>query len=567
MEFTSCQKDAMKKLLEWWSSGDKQYFVLSGYAGCVDLDTEITTSIGIMTVRALFELNNTDLDLRGFEHFNHDIKVRSHDGSWNQISDLFGTEINTSGFKITLRNGKEIKVSENHPFQRLDTGTYLYVWTNASQLVVGDRINSESDVNSKLFSPSRIVSIETITQKFYDISICNTGTYIGNGIVCHNTGKSTIVNALVDMIRSEVRMGGKKKQVAAFDFLDDYTDKNTMFSVKYMTPTGKAAQVLRKKGLPATTIHSAIYKPVKIPGTQFVNFVLKGAEEFFDTDLFVVDEGSMLTKPIFEDILSFNKPVIILGDPGQLPCISDSDDPEERKFNIVMHHDAFLDEITRQAEGSPIIQLSFMARTGKFIPQKIFGPGCAVFPAKKMTYAGLAKGNQLLCGTNATRNEINANMREFYGFDGSLPNKGEKLICLQNDYDNDLINGLVGECKGSTFFEADIFNSGEFLLDLFAEDTGQYYSQLRTYAGTFLPGAGDARFENNHEAKRKLQKFDFGYAISVHKSQGSQWDYPIVFEEPFGDKDMRRRWMYTAITRAAEKLIILRGSPADISKP
>jgi hypothetical protein len=406
MEFTSCQKDAMEKLLDWWSSGDKQYFVLSGYAGCVDLDTEILTSIGFMTVRKLFELNNTDLDLRGFEHFNHDIKVMSHDKTWNNISDLFGTEVNTPGFKITLSCGKVIKVSETHPFQYLDTGTYQYIWVKANQLPVGAKINCQSPVDSKLFSPSSIISIEPIVQKFYDISICNTGTYIGNGIVCHNTGKSTIVNALVDMIRKEVRMGGKKKQVASFDFLDEYADKNTMFSVKYMTPTGKAAQVLRKKGLPATTIHSAIYTPRKIPGTQFVKFDLKMPSEFADTDLFVVDEGSMLTKPIFEDILSFNKPVIVLGDPGQLPCISDSDDPEERKFNIVMEHDAFLDEITRQAEGSPIIQLSFMARTGKFIPQKIFGPGCAVFPANKMTYQGLSKADQLLCGTNATRKKL-----------------------------------------------------------------------------------------------------------------------------------------------------------------
>ena len=159
MECTSCQKDAMKKLLDWWSSGDKQYFVLAGYAGCVDIDTEITLATGVVSIRELFEKNGTDLDLRGFEHFEHDIKVRSHNGSLNKISDLFGTEVNTKGFKLTLEDGKTIKVSDIHQFQRLDTGTYQYIWTPVTQINVNDCINCSSDVFKNMFKSIKIKSI------------------------------------------------------------------------------------------------------------------------------------------------------------------------------------------------------------------------------------------------------------------------------------------------------------------------------------------------------------------------------------------------------------------------
>ncbi len=58
--------------------------------------------------------------------------------------------------------------------------------------------------------------------------------------------------------------------------------------------------------------------------------------------------------------------------------------------------------------------------------------------------------------------------------------------------------------------------------------------------------------------KRRYDDFDYGYALTVHKAQGSQWDDVMLFDESWAFKDSRERWLYTAITRAAERLTIVK---------
>ena len=59
------------------------------------------------------------------------------------------------------------------------------------------------------------------------------------------------------------------------------------------------------------------------------------------------------------------------------------------------------------------------------------------------------------------------------------------------------------------------------------------------------------------EISRALE-FDYGYAITAHKAQGSQFEKIVVFDEWLGDKEYHNRWLYTSVTRASQKLVIVK---------
>lgn len=375
------------------------------------------------------------------------------------------------------------------------------------------------------------------------------------------TGKSTIIESLVNELRSRVKGGAKKNTFnqASMEMYRDFVD-DSMFIVRYCTFTGKAAQVLRSKGLPAVTIHSLIYSPFVDPKTDEVSFNLKSRTEIGDVDLIVVDEASMVNETMREELLSFGIPVIFVGDPGQLGPIA----TEGASTNIMDEADVFMTTITRQAEDSPIITLATMARTGKNIPLKIFSSDVAVFPSFKMSPAGLLKADQIICGRNETRKMINEKCRESLGFTSRFPQPGDKLICTKNNFDIGHINGLIGVCNEITVPDDFLF-SGEMKLSFSAPDDN-IHTNTTAFAGNFYEAAGEERFKFSKKGLRDMEFFEFGYAITCHKSQGSSYAYPVVFEEPLGSFEDRKRWMYTAITRASQKLIILRGNPGDIWK-
>ena len=59
------------------------------------------------------------------------------------------------------------------------------------------------------------------------------------------------------------------------------------------------------------------------------------------------------------------------------------------------------------------------------------------------------------------------------------------------------------------------------------------------------------------EQRKPYDEFDYGYVLTVHKSQGSQWDDVVLFDESFAFQDSRARWLYTGITRAAKRLSVV----------
>jgi exodeoxyribonuclease-5 len=333
--------------------------------------------------------------------------------------------------------------------------------------------------------------------------------------------------------------------------------------VVFGTYTGKAALVLRKKGIPCRTIHSLIYKLVKTDKSAPV-WELNEHSDVRSAKLVVLDEVSMVDKEMAADLLSFGKPVIVLGDHGQLPPVNG-----EAAFSS-QDPDAVLTQIHRQAAENPIIRIAHMARTGQVIPYGEHGGAVLVVPQRKIQTAQLLAPDQVICGTNRTRFRLNNLMRRALGHETALPTgPDEKVICLRNNHPLGLLNGMflqldAIEEPAGVGFKAVVYNeNGEVVAGNYSQDGDSdgepQPKKLRVYTGFFLdhqqfdPGRG----EKDWKQKRWMVQATFGYAITCHKSQGSQWDNVLVWDDGLGKTRQEwSRWLYTAITRASEGLVI-----------
>lgn len=348
-------------------------------------------------------------------------------------------------------------------------------------------------------------------------------------------------------------------------------------SVAFVTPTGKAATVLLRQGIPATTVHRLIYQSITTQVEVEVNgkkvkvekLTFKRRENIDKSiKLIVLDEASMVSDDLLWDLLEFGVKILLCGDNAQLP-------PVEGFNNYLKNPDATLRQIVRQQLDNPIIMLSEMARNGKYIPYGKYGD-CVlvqskrVFKGEKRKYY-LTKSNQIICGINKTRTAVNNELRAMRGL-GALPENGDKVICTVNnweqfidkDYRYNLVNGIIGTVI-DPFYD---FSSGigfmqfkvDFLNELCPEalpfDTGIFTD------GRYRYKHGDyfEKFNEDGEAAGAftLNRFEYGYCISCHKAQGSEFDNAVVFDESYAFKEDRNRWLYTAITRAKKKLILLR---------
>lgn len=395
------------------------------------------------------------------------------------------------------------------------------------------------------------------------------------------TGKTYLINYLINSV------------------LD--VDKEKIASV---TPTGKAASVLIQKGTSACTIHRLIYtcedsgrkdsrgKPIPL-------FIKK--KSLPDYELIILDEVSMIGKKIMQDLISFNIPILAIGDPGQLqPVLSE-------RHDLLDHPDYILTEIVRQSEDDPIIKISTMARNGEYIPYGKYGDNVVVIAKDKIKEETLNKllvnADQVICGKNTTRIYLNYYIRSLLGFSGEFPIEGDKLICIQNNYeifvDNDemfpLVNGNIGYCKNflnvnpeeklaKIVFHSEFvsdYNEDEIICDsgIFTNGDFEYDRHQKIYIlenGKITPRRSltkksemsDSEYRRlvaielsnrtKSEGEVQISQFDFGYAISCHKAQGSEFDKVIVFDESKCFSGERNKWLYTAITRAKKKLIIIR---------
>ena len=338
--------------------------------------------------------------------------------------------------------------------------------------------------------------------------------------------------------------------------------------VSYVAYTGKAAQVLKQKGCPnPVTAHKLLYKAKPMPNGTY-KFVPKLVEDY---DIIVVDEVSMLPKEMWQQLLSHRIHVIATGDPFQLPPIDkDSDN------HVLDHPHVFLDEIMRQAYDSEIIRFSMWIREGKPINEFPASGQQVMFVKPNQIVTGMYEwADQILCATNAKRNEINRFMRNIKGF-GEEPEVGDKIISLRNQWDflsNDwddpapLTNGTIGTIQ--TAFRRDV-TPPFWICDrkipvlsttMIDENGDQFdfipidYTSLTT-GEKFLTGRQEYQMRKSDKCGDPPFEFSYAYGITCHKAQGSEWGKVMVYEERFPfDKTEHARWAYTAATRASEKLV------------
>lgn len=336
------------------------------------------------------------------------------------------------------------------------------------------------------------------------------------------TGKTTLARHLAEGIDGEVRF-------AAF--------------------TGKAALVMRGKGCAgASTIHSLIYRP-RDSGAETPSFDLWDDSPAARAKLIVIDECSMVDAELGRDLLSFGTPVLVLGDPAQLPPVQGS--ASAGGFFTEHEPDAMLTEVHRQAQHDPIVRLSMQVRAGERLVAGKYGE-TSVVRRDALDPARVVAADQVLVGRNATRKAYNARMRERRGFAERLPVAGDKLVCLRNNRKKGLFNGGLWQVA-----ERRARKTGILTLRLAPENDGDASAGRGTKVSVrpecFLGGLEGLDWS----LRKRYDEFDYGYVLTVHKSQGSQWDDVVLFDESFAFPEHRAQWLYTGITRAAKRLTVV----------
>ena len=326
-------------------------------------------------------------------------------------------------------------------------------------------------------------------------------------------------------------------------------------SVQFAAFTGKAAQVLRSKGaVNARTIHSLIYRPRgeeavadEATGKTSINptFSLNRQSPIAKAKLVIIDECSMVDEQLGRDLLSFGTPVLVLGDPAQLPPISGGG------FFTEHEPDHLLTEIHRQARDNPIIQLALDVREGREFMRGDYGTA-QVIGREDVNQNLVLAADQVLVGTNRTRRRYNQRLRELKGFSADYPQAGDKLVCLRNDPAKGLLNGSLWKVMTSS--RETVKPGINLLVSPEEDDPDRGVSKIKLLKAAFE----DPDAEIPWSTKKRYDDFDYGYALTVHKAQGSQWDDVVLFDESFAFRDTRQRWLYTAITRAAKTLTIVR---------
>lgn len=367
------------------------------------------------------------------------------------------------------------------------------------------------------------------------------------------SGKTTIVRHIID------ELGFSDNEVA------------------FVAYTGKAALALRLSGVPGRTVHSMVYELTVVNAREDGNLVYVNGrpktkmvftkKDKLDPDLrlLVVDEGGMVETTMAQDLLSFGIPLLVLGDLHQLP-------PVFGNGIFLSKPDVVLTMVMRQAEDSPILYIAKSAIYHMAIQYGVYGNNDEVlvirkdkvFNSHELIKRLIYMSDMIICGTNNLRDMLNKYIRlNIQGIDSNTVTLDDKLICRQNHWDimlggeyDDiaLVNGIVGYCTGinknpknrSSYMEMDFrpeFSVSRQFIDLPIDHKYLFanYEKRKQMAGI----------------KTDNILFEFGSVITCHLAQGSQADTVLVFVENWSDSDYFWKWLYTAVTRAKKKLILV----------
>lgn len=403
------------------------------------------------------------------------------------------------------------------------------------------------------------------------------------------TGKTTVISHLAD--------GGGGHYYGEDD---DY-----MPPVVVVAPTNAAAKVLRSKGLRAATIHSVFYVPesyIDARGKPRVRFL---AADRIDGKLppgkykragrIIVDEASMVSAWMIRDLQRMSHELILVGDGHQLPPVGDKYHP--RGYFNALDHTAVLTEVHRQAAGSPALALATRLRQGAVNPSdrtllRPFAPppGARLSELIKALDAQ-GKTWRVITFRNSTRHTMNTLVRNFKGYRDVQAQPGELLIS-QTNVNGDIVNGTFLEVVSMDFppLVAHIDNVyGWATVRVLDDDAAREY-RLQFSVATWLEGFQEyselcralRRLAEHNEPAEPPLHINFGYAVTCHKAQGSEYDHVFLCDErsvcyavhaaeaakaepgvdPLTPREAVQRWLYTALTRTRGGVTVIPGGRA-----
>jgi exodeoxyribonuclease V len=356
--------------------------------------------------------------------------------------------------------------------------------------------------------------------------------------------------------------------------------------VLFAAPTGKAAAVLTRKGSPAKTIHSLLYHP-----PEKIKEVHEETDEFFEhyvsecslemcgrkpkhikdefrwtiddtktylasrASLLVLDEASMIGNKLGTDIMSLGIPVLAIGDPAQLQPVND------KQFFMDQEPTAQLEQIMRNS-GMVLRCAQDIRRNGVR----------AIHRYRDITLGQVGQSvaleySQIIVGKNRTRDLKNAKVRQLRGFSGDKPMVGERIICLRNNYGLGCLNGQqftvteVYETEGAGWRNEGMFTAylkcdcgtNENCCPICGWNSNKLMPiWLKGFAGF----AGEKELADMpYQQGNRAMMATYGYCITAHKSQGSEWPSVLVINEAWGKEKVN--WLYTAVTRAENEVAII----------
>lgn len=347
-----------------------------------------------------------------------------------------------------------------------------------------------------------------------------------------------------------------------------------LFDAVICTPTNKASQVLRTKGLPATTFYRKFYileetvdrKPRFISCKRWLesNFSAGLPEgKISYAPILIIDEATMVNTVSYREMMRMCDTLILVGDEHQLPPVGDRENPAGLFGSETP--DATLTEVLRQAEGSQVLDLAEAIRRGSPKVGKMLG-----FFEPEQEFRDLVRdGSQAICFTNNERRRINMVARKALGYTAPWPLAGEKLI-VTNNYSDDLLNGTMVEVVD---FEWDQIKPWATIRLDFGDGVKTCRFNMRAFAGDQVATYRDsleATMRSPGDEEELGVEATFGYCLTAHKAQGSEWDKVIVFDQrsvvhrvqannpspQMSPEEYVRRWLYTCVTRARKDLFV-----------
>lgn len=354
-----------------------------------------------------------------------------------------------------------------------------------------------------------------------------------------------------------------------------------------ITPTGKAAaRVKEASGLGAMTAHRWMYRPREDVNTGNVDYERLDPQQLSkgECGVLVIEEASMISRDLWEDIydnaLILDLKILCIGDPFQLPPVED----QSTGFSLldpnagIASEYVLMTEVLRQAQESPVIRASMEIRAGNHMAALSMLPQVR---SRDFVEAGArvqARGGVVICYRNDTRHWANEGIRELRRLPPGDVLSDEPILVLKNNYKLNVFNGETH--RFSSWFERPmgkhhVYDRWKKLREettlgvgTFRTDDGQEFTGVVLFEELFgRLKVGFSAMDNTADIVHPglpVVHANFGYTMTAHKAQGSEWNEVLVAWEPslrfWGDfRDSSLRWLYTAVTRARERCSICFG--------